>query len=161
MRQLENTSRFRAVGCFDGGEAHYGGSWVWSLGEPSPPILSRARGSGSVRVVNKSVYGMLLRFRMASPRLLTALFRASMPESPVNAVCGVQLRYKPFTGARWKYIYSDDDSCAGIAHRAGSGVRAAFLDLRITGGSKGFCLVGRRLVQNNLCNQRKTNFIFL
>ena len=60
-------------------------------------------------------------------RLLTSLFRASMPESPVNAVCGVQLRYKPFTGARWKYIYSDDDSCAGIAHRAGSGVRAAFL----------------------------------
>ena len=26
-----------------------------------------------------------------------------MPESPVNAVCGVQLRYKPFTGAKWKY----------------------------------------------------------
>ena len=87
---------------------------------------SREERTGSVRVVNKDRGIMLLRFRMASPRLLTSLFRASMPESPVNAVCGVQLRYKPFTGARWKYIYSDDDSCAGIAHRAGSRVRAAF-----------------------------------
>src|SRR5713226_7351644 len=61
------------------------------------------RGSGGIRVMNKCLGIMLLRFRMASPRLLTSLFRASMPESPVNAVCGVQLRYKPLTGARWKY----------------------------------------------------------